>query len=41
LTLRFIKNDAATFKVEGTGFVILFLLGQMSLALMFRRIYGL
>ena len=41
LTLRFIKNDRASFLVEGSGAAILFLIGQLGVYLLCRRIYGL
>ena len=40
LTLRSIKNDRTSFLVEGGGFVILFLAGQLAIYLLCRRIYG-
>jgi hypothetical protein len=41
LTFRFIKNQRATFLVEGSGAAILFLVGQLGVYLLCRTIYGL
>ena len=41
LIFRFIENKSSTFKMEGTGFIVLFLLGQATVFIMCARVYGL
>ena len=40
-TWRFIKNDSASFAVEGSWFVIMFLIGQGAVYLLCCRLEGL